>query len=116
LHRLAHLPTHHPLQLGDRGFHHAGQVLERAADGDLGFDGFELALELLNLAQALRDDFGVLFVELFEAVELFLLSLMSVSRPPEFLAHVPRSFHPVAAGLEEARSSSAGGPAGGFGP
>src|SRR2546423_5637878 len=33
LHGLAHLAAHHALQFGDRAFHHAGQILQRAANG-----------------------------------------------------------------------------------
>ena len=62
-----------------------GEVFERAADGDLGFDGLELALELLNLAQALGNDLGVLLVELFQAVRLGLVVLQVGFQRGEFL-------------------------------
>jgi hypothetical protein len=70
LHGLTQFPAHHALQFGDGAFHHAGEILQGTADGGLGFNSFELALELLNFAQALGDDFGVLFVKGFQTVEL----------------------------------------------
>ena len=70
LHRLAHFSAHHALELGDRALHHGGEILERATDGDARLHGFELALELLNFAQAVRDDLGVLLVERLEIIEL----------------------------------------------
>ena len=85
LHRLAQLAADHALQLGDGAFHHAGEPFERTPNGDLGLHGLELALELLNLAQALRDDLGVLFVELFQAVELRLVLVDVAFQCSEFL-------------------------------
>ena len=58
------------MQFRDGAFHHAGEVLQRAANGDLGFNRFEFALETLNFAEAFRNDLGVLFVELFQVLGL----------------------------------------------
>ena len=73
LHRLAHFAAHHALQFGDGAFHHAGEIFQGAANGDLGFHRFELALESLNLAKTFSDDRRVLFVELLQTVGLALV-------------------------------------------
>jgi hypothetical protein len=67
------------LQFGHGALHHAGQVFERTPDGGPRFHRFELALEFLNLAKALANDLGVLFVERLEAFQLALFSLRSDS-------------------------------------
>ena len=86
LHGLAHLAAHHALQFGDRAFHHAGKTLQRAADGHFGFDGFELALEPLNLAQALSNDRSVLLVELLQIIRLALILVEVLFQCREFLS------------------------------
>src|ERR1044071_2408344 len=80
LHGLTHLTTHHALQFIDRGFHHARQILEGAANGDLRFDGLEFALKSLNLTQTLGNDTGVLLIELSRLSAWLLLSARSCSR------------------------------------
>jgi hypothetical protein len=61
------------LEFADGALHEAGELLEVATDGDLGLHDLEFALEFLDLAEAVRDDGGVLLVELFEADELALV-------------------------------------------
>ncbi|MET0262325.1 MAG: hypothetical protein ABW223_05465 [Rariglobus sp.] len=69
------------MEFADGTLHEAGEIFERAADGDLGFDGFEFALELLDLAEAGGDDLGVLLIELLEALELgFVVGQVGVER------------------------------------
>ena len=85
LHGLAHLAAHHALQFGDRALHHAGQAFQRAPDGHLGLDRLELALEPLNLAQALGDDLRVLLVELLQVVRLGLVLVQVRFQRGQFL-------------------------------
>ena len=73
LHRLAHLAAHHALQFGNGTLHHPGEIFERAPNRHLGLYRFEIALEPLNLAQALGDNRRVLLIQLLEVIRLALV-------------------------------------------